>query len=138
MLDFSSPFGRRVKQHLRKEHVLWLTTVDARGTPQPRPVWFLWDGRSFLIYSQPDTGKVRHIHRNPRVALHLNSDVHGDDFAVFLGEARVRRTRPAGDRKAAYLRKYRRSIKKLGMTPEGFFQAYSVPIEVRPEAMRGW
>jgi predicted pyridoxine 5'-phosphate oxidase superfamily flavin-nucleotide-binding protein len=29
---------------LHEAHVIWLTTVDADGTPHPNPVWILWDG----------------------------------------------------------------------------------------------
>ena len=44
-IDTSSSFGRRVVERLENEHVVWLTTVAADGTPQPSPVWFLWDGQ---------------------------------------------------------------------------------------------
>ena len=43
MIDLTTQFGRKVKQHLRKEYVVWLTTVGADLSPQPRPVWFIWD-----------------------------------------------------------------------------------------------
>lgn len=40
MLDLNPKFGRKVKRRLKKEQEIWLTTTDANGTPQPRPVWF--------------------------------------------------------------------------------------------------
>jgi PPOX class probable F420-dependent enzyme len=137
-LDFSTPFGRRVRARLKREAILWLTTVDATGTPQPRPIWFHWNGADLLIFSQPEKGKLRHIARNPHVSLHFNSDEAGNDFAVFVGEARVPARRPAKQRVQAYLRKYRSGIRDIGMTPKGFFADYSVPILVRLTAMRGW
>ena len=54
-IDTTTEFGQRVMRRLQEEVVVWLTTVDASDTPQPRPVWFLWEGETFLIYSQPDT-----------------------------------------------------------------------------------
>ena len=60
MIDFSSPVGRKIKRRLREEQTIWLTTVDAQITPQPRPVWFHWDGETLLIFSQPSAAKVRH------------------------------------------------------------------------------
>ena len=42
--DPSTTFGARVERRLRDEPVAWLTLVDPRGTPQPAPIWFLWDG----------------------------------------------------------------------------------------------
>ncbi len=42
--DPSTEFGERVARRLRDEVVAWLTLVDGSGTPQPAPVWFLWEG----------------------------------------------------------------------------------------------
>ena len=62
----------------------------AGGTPQPVPVWFLWDGdASILLYSRPDQPKLRNIGRNPRVSLHLDGNGQGGDVVVCLGEAFV-------------------------------------------------
>src|SRR2546425_12373164 len=59
LIDASSEFGQRAERRLRDEKLAWLTTVDSKGTPQPIPVWFLWDGAdSILIYSKPDTAKL--------------------------------------------------------------------------------
>ena len=60
-IDFSTEFGSRVAHQLISEEVIWLTTVGPENTPQPRPVWFLWDGTSCLIYSQSKTYKLDHI-----------------------------------------------------------------------------
>ncbi len=40
MVDFTSRLGRRINRRIRHEKVIWLTTVDLRHRPQPRPVWF--------------------------------------------------------------------------------------------------
>ncbi|GER90559.1 hypothetical protein KDW_47210 [Dictyobacter vulcani] len=34
--------------------MIWMTIVDAKGMPQPAPVWFLWDDATatMLVYSQ--------------------------------------------------------------------------------------
>jgi hypothetical protein len=53
MIDLATKFGRKVKQHLRQEYVIWLTTLGSDLSPQPRPVWFIWDSNSFLIFSRP-------------------------------------------------------------------------------------
>ena len=88
-IDTTSEFGARVARRLNEDVVAWLTTVDADGTPQPSPIWFLWDGATFLIYSQPDKVKLRNIERNPRVALNLDGNGTGGDIVVLIGEARV-------------------------------------------------
>lgn len=138
MLDFNSRFGRRVSARLRRERIIWLTTVDRDGTPQPRPVWFHWDGKTILIFSEAGKAKLRHIARNPKVALHFNTDAEGGDVAVLIGEARVLGRAPPRGRLRSYLRKYREGIASLEMTPEGFRRAYSVPLLVTPRRMRGF
>src|SRR5688572_18541946 len=51
-LDITTDAGKRIEERLRDELIIWLTTIDRKGTPQPRPVWFIWDGESFLIYTR--------------------------------------------------------------------------------------
>ncbi|MCC7354693.1 MAG: TIGR03667 family PPOX class F420-dependent oxidoreductase [Anaerolineae bacterium] len=138
MLDFNSEFGRKVAQRLQTEHVVWLTTVASDGTPQPRPVWFLWNGETFLIFSQPDTYKLKHIARNRRVSLHLNSDEHGGGITVITGDAHIAEDPPFASDVQAYMDKYRDGIKDIGMTPADFTRSYSVAIRVKPVNLRGF
>ena len=51
MLDTTSEAGSRAEERLRNEEIAWLTTVRPDGQPQSVPVWFLWDGEGFLVYS---------------------------------------------------------------------------------------
>jgi PPOX class probable F420-dependent enzyme len=139
MIDLTTKFGRKVKQHLRQEYIVWLTTVGADLSPQPRPVWFIWDGSSFLIFSQPQAHKVRHIAAHPQVSLHFNTDETGDaNVIIFVGTAAIDADAPSAHKVPAYLRKYRAGIKALGMTPAQFSQEYSVAIRVTPTSLRGW
>lgn len=138
MLDFSTQFGRHVNRRLRQEKIIWLTTVDSHNTPQPRPVWFHWDGQTLLIFSEKNRAKLRHIARNPRVALNFNTDEEGGDVAVLVGDALVLDEPPAPTRVKTYLRKYSGGIKDLGMTITEFKDAFVVPILVTPQAMRGF
>lgn len=136
-IDTTTAFGQRVQKRLQEEEVIWLTTVDAGGTPQPRPVWFFWDGESFLIYSQLDTAKVRHIKDNPRVALHFDTDGEGGDIVVFVGTARIADDAPPGDEHPGYLAKYTAGIADLGSSPAEFARDYAVPIMITPDKVRG-
>src|ERR671938_1267698 len=96
----SGPFGERVRRRLRGEIVAWLTTVGADGTPQPNPVWFLWDdsASSFLVYSLPDAQRLRHIELNPKIALHFDGNGQGGDIVVFGGQAQRSTTDPPADK----------------------------------------
>lgn len=139
MSDPKAKLERKAKSLIRKEYVVWLTTVDANRIPQPRPVWFIWDGDSFLIFSQPKARKVQHIRNNSSVSLHFNTDETGDqDVIVYIGTATLDAKTPPPNKVPAYLRKYRKGIKGIGMTPETFSEEYSVAIRVKPTSLRGW
>ena len=73
MLDTTTEAGARADRRLREEEMIWLTTVRSDGQPQSVPVWFLRDGETFLIYSQPGRQKLKKIGRNARVGLHLTT-----------------------------------------------------------------
>src|SRR5215213_7426515 len=120
MIDFSSELGARAQERLTTELVIWLTTAAPSGTPQPRPVWFLWQDNVFLIYSQPTAKKLAHIAANPQVALHFNSTPDGDDIQVFLATATIDRNPPLAQNMGAYAAKYRAEIEAIGMTSETF------------------
>jgi PPOX class probable F420-dependent enzyme len=140
MLDLNSKFGRVVKRHLKNEYFVWLTTVDSKGTPQPRPVWFIWENDSFLIFSQPHAHKVRHILKNPNVALHFNSaDGKGEQrIIIFTGAATMDTDCPPANKVRAYMQKYRTGIRELNSTPEAFSREYSIAIRIKPTNLRGW
>lgn len=137
MIDSSTPFGARVQERLNNEIIGWLTTVGKDGTPHPKPVWFLWDGETVLIYSQPNTAKLAHIIRNPRVSLNLDGDGRGGNIVVLTGSAVVDSTAPAANLIPAYVEKYKADIPRIGMTPESFAAAYSVAIRFTLEQLSG-
>src|SRR5215510_6023426 len=110
MLNFNDRFGRHAKSRLRQEKVIWLTTVDSGNTPQPRPVWFHWDGETLLIFSEPNKAKLRHIERSPSVALSFNTADDGGDVVVLLGDAVISRDQVQQKRLSAYLKKYAKGL----------------------------
>jgi PPOX class probable F420-dependent enzyme len=129
VFDQTTEFGARAARHLREEIVVWMTTVSPSGTPVPRPVWFVWDEDSVLMYSEPKQ-RIRNLEANPRVTLNFDGDGGGGDIVVLTGEAGVDHdTPPAGDH-AGYLAKYEDHIARIGMTPESFSRSYSVPIRI--------
>ncbi len=127
-----------VESRLRREWIVWFTTVRADGQPQPVPVWFLWDGKEFVIFSQPRTQKLRNIQVNPKVSLHLNSDARGNQVVRFDGLAEIVPDGQPATAFPAMIEKYREGIRSLGMTPESFAAAYSVQIRVRPSRLMHW
>ena len=131
-----SEYGRRVERRLRDELIAWLVTVSPAGTPQPSPIWFLWDGETALIYSQPATAKLRNAAANPRAALHLDGNGEGGDIMVLEGTLAGSDDPPA-DTVPDYVAKYGPKIAGYGWTPESFAADYSVPLRFVPRRLRG-
>lgn len=139
MIDLRTDFGRAVKRLIDTQYVIWLTTVDSHLTPQPRPVWFIWDQDSFLIFSQPSAHKVKHIRSNPNVSLNFNTDETGDRHVIVLtGVASIEPNCPPAHEIPDYMKKYESGILALEMTPESFSAEYATAIRISPTDARGW
>jgi PPOX class probable F420-dependent enzyme len=140
MLDLNTKFGRFAKRQLKSEYFVWLTTVDSTGTPQPRPVWFIWENDSFLIFSQAKAHKLKHLQKNPQVSLHFNTeDEKGEKrLVIFTGTAIIDKDCPPANKIRAYMRKYKQGIKDLNAIPEQFSGEYSVALRITPTNVRGW
>ena len=120
---------------LRDEEVLWLTTVDAGGSPQSSPVWFHWDGEDVLVLSRPDAPKVANVEHHPAVSLHLNGGEAGT--LVVSIEATAALTERVGDaRRSAYAEKYRAGFARLGTDASGYFAEFSTALVARPHRVR--
>jgi PPOX class probable F420-dependent enzyme len=137
MIDKSHPKWRDAETRLQREVILWLTTVRGDGQPQSSPVWFLWDGDAFLIYSMPQAGKVSNIRSNPNVAAHLSDDGQGEDVVTFDATAEITQD-PVKAHDEKYVEKYRKLIADLGYDEERFAREYSVGIRIVPTRARLW
>jgi PPOX class probable F420-dependent enzyme len=135
LLDTTSPEGKRVQKRLEKELMIWLATCGRDGRPHAVPVWFLWDGKTFLIYSVPGQ-KVNDIEANPEVQLHFNTTPDGDDVVRIDGEAIRLKRHPLADKVPSYIRKYARLIKGNDWTPESFARQYHIALRVQPTRLR--
>lgn len=137
MAQITTSFSQNMLWRLRTERIIWLTTISSHLIPQPRPVWFYWDGEEFLIYSQPNTRKLVHIEKYPGVSLHFDGDGMGGNIMVFAGEARVDLSMPSVIDNDNYVEKYLEGFARTNMSVEGFSQSYSIPIRVRLTGIRG-
>lgn len=138
MLDTTSGAGARAERRLRGEEIAWLTTVRPDGQPQSVPVWFLWDGEGFLVYSRPGTRKLKNIEANPKINLNLNSNDNGGDVVRAECVAEVLSDAPLATEVGPYVEKYREGIGRIGFDPGGFAQVYSVAIRANPTRWQVW
>ena len=138
-LDVSTPLGKRIAERLETEIMIWLTTVAPDGTPQPNPVWFLWDGSTLLVYSHNKAARLRNLRQNPRVSLNFDSRDQGEsDVHILTGTARIAPDEPPVTQNELYLAKYAEAIKGIGSETEKFAELYSVPLRITPEKARSF
>jgi PPOX class probable F420-dependent enzyme len=137
--DPASAFGARVRERLATEEVIWLTIVPPSGTPQPNPVWFVFEpeSESLLIYNDNRARRLAHIDAHPRVAAHFNSDAEGDDVVVFTGRLEQAPDAPGPDKNDAYIEKYTAPIERIGFDNASFAERYSVPMRLHIDKVRG-
>lgn len=138
MFDTSTETGARAERRLYEEQIAWLTTVRSDGRPQPVPVWFLWEGESFLIYTSANAHKLENIRANPKVAMNLNSGADGDDVVRAESVAEVPESSPLPTEVPAYLEKYRRGMAMVSGDPESFARSYGTAIRIKPERWQVW
>ena len=112
-------------------------TLNPDGTPQVSPIWYLWDGEEFLVYSL-DSTRIRNLGGESRVSLNLDGNGRGGDIVIVEGTARVDTTAPSAAENATYLDKYKPVMDEHGWTPEWFAGRYSVPIRIAPTKYRYW
>jgi PPOX class probable F420-dependent enzyme len=136
--DPSTPFGERVRRRLSDEVVIWMTTVARDGTPQPNPVWFWWDGASFLVYNRPDARRLEHVRARPNVALNFDGNGRGGDIVIVTGRAELAPSEPPPHLVLDYVAKYGDMMTRVSGGLEEFSRQYSVPLRVRPVKVRGF
>ena len=137
--DPDTDFGRRVRARLRTERVIWFTTVGADGTPQPNPVWFLWQGDdNVLVYNSITAHRLAHIRRNPRVCLHFDGNGQGGDIIVLTGIAEIMDDYPSVVDNSAYRDKYAQGIERVSGSAEAFAEQYAIPALIHITKTRGF
>ena len=138
-IDTSTTFGADVIKRLEVQKLAWLTTMDSKGTPQPNPVWFIWDDGVIYIFSKPNQAKLSNIARSGRIALNLEATADEEHVTIFTGQAEIidRADLPAGilDR---YAERYKDGMKGIQLTRAEYEAAYTIPIRFTPAKLRGW
>lgn len=84
MLDRADPLQAKILERLEKEEYGFFITVRPDGRPHAVPVCFLYEHDSILIFSVPDSVKVRNIRGNPRVCLALESFGFEEYFSLVI------------------------------------------------------
>jgi len=138
-IDTSTEFGAKTARRVVEEKLAWLTTVDRNGTPQPNPVWFLWDGGSFVVFSQPNQAKLANIARTGQVSFNFEATEDEEQVTIFTGRAElVDRATIGQELLDRYAAKYAEGMERIELPREQYEAAYTAVIRITPDKLRGW
>jgi PPOX class probable F420-dependent enzyme len=128
----------RIDSMLRREPIVWLSSVSADGAPHLVPIWFSWDGRTVVIASKPHAKKVTNLRHNPSVMLALGEPDDDFDVGMVQGLAELPSEPAAVLLPPAHLAKYRDQLREIGLSREEFLATYSQVIRIRPTRFLPW
>jgi PPOX class probable F420-dependent enzyme len=134
--EMSITIQPHIEERLRSNEMVWLTTVRSDGRPHSVPVWFLWDGATVLIWSKPNTQKIRNLRQNHYVTLALDDTKKG--VVILEGTAELLGRGDGSVTLQAYGEKYSEGLRRIGRTAEEFTRLYSQPIRVIPVRLITW
>ncbi len=132
MPDLANPKDAHVDERLRKNLIIWLGSVRPDGRPHLVPVWFLWDGKQILLFSQPNTQKIRNLQQNTNVILALDDTKDGEDVVMLEGKAEFLNDPAVNATLPAYAAKYDSELKSEGYTAAAMAAEYSQAIRITP------
>jgi PPOX class probable F420-dependent enzyme len=136
MLDTTQPFHAQIDRRLRIEPIIWLATSSTAGRPHMVPMWFLWDGRTILVFSLPNTRKLRNITVNSSVVLALEAADQGYDVVIVEGRATFIDDPMINGAMPAFVEKYAGVPRRW--PPERWAQKFSQTIRIAPTKLTAW
>ncbi len=117
-------------EYLEGHKYILLTTFRENGEPVPTPVWFvLRDGRLYIT-TDPESGKMKRIRREPRILISPCNARGRPEGASVEGMARSVEDEPTEEAEAAFREKYRLAL--------GLFHLFGrreigrITLEIRP------
>ena len=132
MLDLTNPKNAHIDERLRTNPIIWLTTVRPDNRPHMVAVWFLWDSEKFLIFSQPNTQKLRNLRHSSHVTLALDDTHGGGDVIVIDGEAELLTDPDVNATLTGFAQKYDARLKRMGTDAATLAKSYSQGIRITP------
>jgi PPOX class probable F420-dependent enzyme len=136
MLDLTQPFDAHIDRRLRTEPILWLGSAAPDGRPHLVPMWFLWDGATVLMFSLPNTRKLRNLRRNPAVALSLDTAQQGYDVVIVEGRAELPIDPHLSGTMPEFVAKYASIPRRW--PPAEWAERFTVAIRVKPTRLTAW
>jgi PPOX class probable F420-dependent enzyme len=84
--------SKKIAEFLAEPHLADLVTLMADGAPHVAPVWYSWDGESYVVLAEPSTVKIRNIRGDARVAMSIASRQAPYSYVLVQGKATITET----------------------------------------------
>ena len=123
---------------LRDSRVLWLSSVSTDGSPHIVPAWFVWDEERIVLFSKPNARKIRNLRCHPRAMVALGDPSPNFDVELIEADAETPAATARETMPPAFAAKYRRLLRRAGLTAGRFGEVYSQPIVLRPTRFLGY
>lgn len=136
MLDLTQPHDAHINRRLRAEPIIWLGSTRPDGRPHLVPVWFHWDGVRVLVFSLPNTQKVRNLRNNPCVTLALDAADQGYDIVRLDGRAALLDDPEICGTMQSFVEKYAGIARRWSV--QEWAAKSSQTIEIRPTKLVSW
>ncbi len=79
--------NEEIQAFLQRPIIADMATVRSDGSPHVAPVWYLWNGETVKVMSEPTAVKVRNIRHDPRVSLSIATNREPYEYAIVKGTA---------------------------------------------------
>jgi len=90
MLDPTNPHEAKIRDRLEQAEYAFFITTRPDGRPHSVPICFLYENDTILVFSLPNSVKVRNIQQNSNVCLAVESFGFGDYFSIVIeGQAEL-------------------------------------------------
>lgn len=87
--EITEVLNRPYSQELLARDVTRLAYVAKDGTPRTIPIAFAWNGSTVVMCTAKNAPKLRALHRNPTVALTIDTESHPPKILLIRGRAEL-------------------------------------------------
>ena len=124
---------------LAKPHDAIISTNRVRKGSQLNPVWFVWDGESFLFSTQKASVKYANIVRDPNISVIVNDPVT-HTYVTAYGRAEIVGLERYPELRNAIVEKYipADQHQQFSAANQAIERASRVVIVLKPEKVVGW
>lgn len=140
MLNTSDPHQARIAERLQQAEYAYLTTVRPDGRPHTVPVCYVWEGESILIFSLPNSVKIRNLKQNQHVSLAVDNFGDSEYFSVVIEGTAVLVDEPGLDMNyQPYAMKYKALSERMfgtSIPPAKFIAQFSQVVRITPTNIR--